>query len=81
VRESLEGPSERVKVEKEAAKPNESLANRSQAKTSLRPCRRGERACGLVVPVNFKRGPANQEPSPGKVTEKAALYRATHQCL
>ena len=68
--ESLEGPSERVKVEKEAAKPTEPLAHRSQAKTPLRPCRRGERACSLVVPVNFKRGPANQESSLGKANEK-----------
>ena len=79
--EAPEGPSERMKVERDAAKPSELLDFRCQAKTQSRPCRECERACSLVVPVNLKRGPAKKETTPRGSGKRGGLVQMTHQCL
>ena len=48
-----------MKVKRDAVEPKEPLVLRSMVDASSRHCRGDEEACGLVVPVNFKRGPAN----------------------
>ena len=59
-----------MKVERDAAEPKEPLVFRSLVEASLRHCRRDEEASGLVVPVNFKKGPANPRRPFGGAEEK-----------
>ena len=70
-----------MKVERDAAEPKEPLVLRSLVEASSRPRREDEEASSLVVPVNFKKGPAILRRPFGEAEEKRPCAEDTSVSL